>query len=197
MTAYELHDGVTQYVVGAKMILDSVSNRLAEGDVLRVKELETADASLGRAIQEARRIISGLRPLIIDEQGISGAIDYLINEHEQRSGLHVDFTNNLAFARCDPLLENTVFRIVQEALNNVVRHAEVKETDIHLFQSHTKLHVEICDNGVGFDPAKIPAVRFGLRGIMERVRLLGGKAAIESAPGKGTKIIAELPFLLK
>jgi len=97
--------------------------------------------------------------------------------------------------RLEPVLEGVVFRIVQEAVTNVERHSQSKAVTVRLQQQGGRLLVEIKDEGVGFNPDHVPADRFGLRGIHERARLFNGQAAIESSPGRGTKITVELPAI--
>jgi signal transduction histidine kinase len=96
--------------------------------------------------------------------------------------------------RLDPDLENAVFRIVQEALTNVERHSGADEGEVDLSERDGRLRIEVRDRGVGFDPLAVSDGRFGLEGVQERARLAGGTASIESAPGKGTRVVVDLPI---
>lgn len=95
--------------------------------------------------------------------------------------------------RLEPLLEGTIYRIVQEAIANARRHSRSDRAVVRLTQTEARIHVEVRDWGIGFHPAKVGRGRFGLAGIRERARLLNGWASIESSPGRGTRILVELP----
>ncbi|MCE9545376.1 MAG: PAS domain-containing protein [Planctomycetia bacterium] len=194
MVAYEIHDGLVQDVVAAKMLLEG--HCVPHGDSVQLvqQEYDRVRNLLIDAIDEGRRLISELRPPILDEQGIVGSIEYLVAEHAQKSGLRVGFKHRVDFDRLAPLFEGSVFRIVQEALNNVSRHSQAASAEISLAQLDRRLILEIRDEGLGFEPDLVPADRFGIRGIVERARLFGGSATIESRPGKGTLIVVKLPI---
>jgi len=149
---------------------------------------------LRKAIGEGRRMITTLRPMIIDEMGIIEAIHYLVAEEEATQRLNVTFTHDVRFGRLAPMLEGIVFRIVQESLNNVRRHAGVQDAEVRLQQTGSMLLIEIEDRGAGFDPARIEDHHFGLEGIRERARLIGGKATIRSFVGHGTIVSVVLPI---
>jgi len=190
LISYEIHDGLLQYVVGAKMIVESICQS-SDGNARELAN--TVRQLLGNAIKDGRAVIAGLRPMVIDEQGIVGAIEYLISD-EPISKLQIDFKHDVKFDRLAPPLEQTVFRIVQEALTNVYRHSQTDRASIELKQIDHRLRLEISDDGVGFDLSQVPSDRFGVRGIMERARLFGGSAQINSAPGQGTRIVVEIPL---
>ena len=151
---------------------------------------------LRKAINEGRRMITELRPMIIDELGIVEALNYLVEEEQASERLTVAFTHDVSFHRLDPMLEGTLFRIVQESLNNVRRHAKVSEAKVRLKQNDSIVGVEIEDSGVGFQVDNVGDQHFGLEGIRERARLIGGKATIASVPGQGTVVSVTLPIQL-
>lgn len=194
LIAYEIHDGFVQDVVGGKMLLEAIVARLEQDHDPRLRELNQSLLLLTRAINEGRRMIGELRPMIIDEEGIVAAIMYLINGEKERGAPDIEFIDNIQFDRLDPMVEGAVFRIVQEALGNALRHSHSEDIIVRLTQVDSKLHIEVEDGGVGFDISKVPEDRFGLRGIQERARLFGGHATIESAPGEGTRVHAVLPI---
>ena len=99
----------------------------------------------------------------------------------------------MQFERLEPLLEATIYRIVQQAINNIQRHSRAERAEIRLTQQGDWIHLEIQDWGIGFDPSSVSEDRFGLQGIRERARLMRGRAVIDSAPGKGTQINVDLP----
>jgi PAS domain S-box-containing protein len=194
LTAYEIHDGLAQYVAGALMHFEAASrDRGPDSDDETDEQFELGLQLLRRTIDEARRLISGLRPPILDEQGIVSAVEYLINEQTDVSG-RVEFEVVEPFARLSPLLESTLFRIVQEALTNIGRHAGPgARTKINLHKDDDRIHLEIRDWGAGFDNTAVSNKAHGLRGIRERARLMGGNAAIHSKPGVGTLVVVEIP----
>ena len=160
------------------------------------KAYDAALTMLRQSHAEARRIISGVRPPILDEQGVVAAIDHLVNE-ERRKGLQIAVRTSVEFGRLAPILENAVYRIAQEALTNASKHSKAKKVEVALVQQGDQLRIEIQDQGVGFKPKDVATNRFGLAGIRERARLLGGTATIDSKPGKGTRIVVELPVMAR
>ncbi len=192
LVAYEIHDGLVQDVTGGLMHLDAV-----DPETLPAKAREQFDLVrrlLRRTIDEGRRMISGLRPPIIDELGVVAAIEYLISEKEPDCPTRFELRAEVEFDRLDPLFEGTIYRIVQECLTNVVRHSQARHALVSLKQSGNRLELQIVDDGVGFDPSQIHERRFGLQGVRERARMLHGRADVESAPGKGSRILVSLPL---
>ena len=121
------------------------------------------------------------------------AIEYLIHEASQRP-TKILFDHAVDAARFEPLLEGAMFRIVQEALANVLRHSQAPVAQVTLLQSPDRLSLIVEDWGIGFDPRQIVGRQFGLHGIRERARLFGGTTRIDSTPGQGTRISVELPL---
>jgi signal transduction histidine kinase len=193
--SYEIHDGFAQQITGALFHLEAFQ-RLREADRLQAeKDLDQSAALLSRSIDETRRLISGLRPPILDESGILAAVEYLICEYRERSGVDIMLRHDLRGSRFAPPLENAVFRIVQESLTNATRHSRSDFIRVELSEIEDRLQIVIFDEGVGFDPAAVPENRFGLRSIRERTRLLEGRVEIDSAPGAGCSIRVELPLV--
>ncbi len=152
---------------------------------------------LRQAHSEARRLISGVRPPILDESGIVAALAHLVNEERRKQATVIEFHAQVAFDRLAPIIENAVYRIAQEALANACRHSKAEKVLLELVQNGGQIRIEVQDRGVGFNPENVEESRFGLAGIRERARLLGGIAIIESQEGQGTRIVAELPILLR
>lgn len=194
LIAYEIHDGFVQDVVGAHLALEGLAARLERGEPVAAEQLTMLRRLLRQSIDEGRRMISELRPMIIDERGIIDAISYLISEHAQQGGPEVAFVHDVSFERLSPLLEGTMFRIVQEALNNVQRHSGASIAEVELLQEDGRLRLVIRDHGVGFDLKQVPTDRFGLRGMKERARLFGGHTTIRSQPGRGTEVLVDMPI---
>jgi PAS domain S-box-containing protein len=193
MVAYEIHDGFIQEVVGARMILQGLRRLLVDVEPSTVARFDSAVSLLAHAVNEGRRLISELRPMIIDEMGIVDAMEFLIGEEEARGDMAIRFSHRIQCERLPALLQATVFRITRESLNNARRHGAATQVDIRLTQIGTKfLILEVQDNGVGFNPDAVPSDRYGLAGIRERAQLFGGGATIESSPNKGTRITVKL-----
>jgi PAS domain S-box-containing protein len=194
LVAYEIHDGLVQDVTGALMFLEASAEGEKGAKAATKQKLEVARKLLQGAINEARRLINGLRPPILDEAGVVSAIEHLAADMATRAKIDVRFEHEVEFDRLAPRLENTIYRIVQEALTNVHRHSRANQADVRLCQSDHTLRITVRDEGVGFNPADVVPNRLGLTGVQERARLFGGAARIISAPGKGTTIDVELPL---
>lgn len=204
LTAYEIHDAVVQDIAAALMHFEAYHDacRLAFGEdygnhpqaATLNAAAEQAQALLRRAIDELRRLISGLRPPIIDEFGVVAAIEYLVGEQPRGGPIPVTFHHDVRFERLAPLLEGAIYRIVQEALANVQRHSAAQQAEVRLWHRDDRIFLDIRDDGVGFDPAQVTEHRLGLRGIRERSKLLRGDATVESSPGNGTRVRVELPI---
>lgn len=198
MVSHDIHDGFVQEVFGAKMLCEALVTQLdLPADSPSHSRFQAIIEALSRATADARRLISELRPLVIDEDGIVEAIRYLISDSSIAQEIKITFTQNIRTPRYDSMLEGNLFRIVQEALNNARRHSEAAAVSIHLEEQGSTIRLTIQDNGIGFDLNQIDPSRFGIRGIRERARLFGGTAKISSQPGTGTKIIVEVPRELK
>jgi PAS domain S-box-containing protein len=192
MLAYDIHDGFVQDVVGAQMRIEGA---LGLKDIDEIKDaLETVSQILRKGIADGRSLIRNLRPMVLDEAGVVEAIRHLAADFQQTSGLAVALAHDVQFDRLEPMLEGAIFRIVQEALNNVKQHARANEAQVELVQRGAKLAITVRDEGRGFDLDDVPRDRFGLRGIRERARVFGGKATIESRADAGTTVRVELPI---
>jgi signal transduction histidine kinase len=193
LVAYEIHDGLVQHATGAQLHLERLlaSESLLTG---RARDgVELALRLIRKSVDEARQLISGLRPPLLDEQGVLAAVRYMIDD-QPAEGPSIRLDARVRFERLEPLLEAAIFRIVQEAITNATRHGKSDRIEVRLTQVDDRLQVEIVDWGVGFDPGSVGGDRMGLQGIRERARLLGGRAEIESAPGKGARVFVELPI---
>ncbi|EAQ82221.1 PAS domain-containing protein [Blastopirellula marina] len=197
LTALEIHDGFVQYVVGAQFAFDAVRYRLQDEQHPALEDQVKGLEMLRSAIVEARRTISRLRPLVIDDDGLVESLRYLAAEESDRYGFDAAIECEGEYEDLDPLLMGAMFRIVQEGVSNVRRHSGVAEAHVKVKREGDRIAIEIQDNGKGFDLSKVSNERFGVRGIVERARLFGGSAAIDSAPGKGTRIQVKLPTLAR
>jgi PAS domain S-box-containing protein len=195
LVAYEIHDGLAQELTGALLRLQAFREILKRDPDEAWRVFDVGVNLLGQSVSEARRLITGLRPMILDESGIAAAIDYLVCENTQRGGPRIEFHDGLGDDRLAAGLEVAVFRIVQEALTNARQHSRGDRVRVDLSRRDGTVRVEVRDWGVGFDAATVTDNQFGLEGIRERARLLGGHATVDAAPGKGTRILVELPVV--
>jgi two-component system NarL family sensor kinase len=149
---------------------------------------------LNEAIQEVRRVSHDLRPSILDDLGLEPALRNLLDEFKLRTGILVDLRLSLPAARLNDDIETTLYRVVQEALTNIEKHADASHLLVRSWYSNGLLWLELKDNGCGFDPDDLsPQAGIGLRNIRDRLELLGGELALESAPGEGTRLCIGLP----
>ncbi len=197
LVAYEIHDELAQQLTGAQMRFQGFTQLCDQVPEKAQKAFAGGLRLLGDAISEARRLISGLRPPILDELGVVAAVDYLVHELNEREGLQIEFRHDVPFDRLAAPLEAAIFRIAQESLNNACRHGQSDKVRVELTGRNGFVRIEVRDWGIGFDPEKVEENRFGLQGVRERARLFKGHATIDSTPGKGTRITAELPILAK
>ena len=195
LISYDIHDGLAQELAGAIMQFQIYAQARQANPKDAAKAFDSAMTMLQQSHGEARRLISGVRPPILDESGVMAAIAHLVYDPAFEEGPKIDFRNRVKFKRLAPILENVIYRIVQEGLTNARNHSKSKEIRVSLKQRGDRLRIEIRDWGVGFDPKIVQENHFGLEGIRERARLLGGKCNIKSKPGEGTAIVVELPVV--
>jgi signal transduction histidine kinase len=192
--ARELHDEIGQILTGLKLILDMSLRLPPEESQANVQE---AQKLVGELMSKVRQISLDLRPGMLDDLGLLPALLWYFERYKTQTKVQVNFTHSgLEAQRFTPEIETAAYRIVQEALTNVARHAEIKSVTVQVWADPDILCVEIEDRGAGFNPqAALEAnVSTGVAGMGERARLLGGGLTIESDVGKGTLITAHLPL---
>ncbi len=190
--ARELHDETLQELGALKVMLDS-ARRSEDADRTR----GAIDAALGQielSIRNLQALITELRPAALDQIGLLPALEALVKRASATSGVHIDYeVAGVAEApRLDPEIERTLYRLIQEALTNVTKHADATHVRLGLAEVDGCLKVSVEDDGSGFDTGQISA-GFGLVGMQDRVGLVGGRVSIESTPGAGTTVRAEIP----
>ena len=196
LIAYEIHDGLTQHLTAAVMQFQTFSRLQSRKPLEAAKVFDTGMQMLGHSLSEARRLISGVRPPLLDEVGVLAAVESLIYETASReTEIRIEFHHKVEFARLAPALENALYRIVQESLANACRHSKSEKARIEILQIGDHVRVEVRDWGVGFAPQSVDEGCYGLAGIRERARVLGGRATIDSTPGEGTRVTVELPLM--
>jgi PAS domain S-box-containing protein len=191
--ASELHDEIGQQLTGLRLVLKRDGDESVEVVRSRLSQAQTIVDGL---LKTVRRLSFDLRPADLDQFGLLPALLGLFERYTGQTGILVDFRHRDMERRAAPEVETTAYRVVQEALTNAARHAGVAGVTVRVWREEDILHLKIEDRGRGFDPdvvAKVPQSR-GLFGMSERISLRGGRMNIESAPGSGTTITAELPI---
>ncbi|NUQ65538.1 MAG: sensor histidine kinase [Pirellulales bacterium] len=193
LIAYEIHDGLAQQLAGASMQIQALRAMVGNASSETSRAFDTVQRLLEDSLREARGLINGLRPPSLDEYGVEAAIEELISRKGLGQEVQIEFQCELGCGRMAAALENAVFRIVQEGINNARRHSRSDWIRVALSARNGCVRIEIQDRGIGFDPSTVNEGRFGLQGIRERARLFGGQAVVESGPGKGARILVTLP----
>jgi signal transduction histidine kinase len=190
--ARELHDetgqALTSILLGLKGIRAAANDEDAERAEADLRELVV------RALQDVRSLAVELRPAALDDFGLVPALERLSATFTERTGIRASVAATLGDTRLPPETETVVYRLVQEALTNVVKHAAATEVSIVLTRRDGGVSVVVEDDGKGFAESDVRSDALGLLGMRERLALLGGTLAIESTPGEGTAVIAYLPL---
>ncbi len=192
--ARELHDGVGPALASLNLRLRTARKLLEQDHNAAAEEIEEL-AELAQAnIQDIRRLIQNLRPAALDELGLVPALREYLARCQREHGLVIEFTADEG-ERLPAPMETTLFRITQEALNNVVRHAQARRVEVALRRGEAHVTLRVADDGRGFDPeAPQPGTHLGLWSMRERVEQLGGQFQVESVPGAGTTVRAAIPL---
>ena len=193
--AREIHDELGQQLTGLKMDLSWITRKLkSDDDAINEKLLGTLSL-IDTTIKTVRKIATELRPSILDDLGLVAALEWQGEEFEKRSDIKVNFTSRLDETILQPDITTALFRIYQELLTNVARHAEAKIVNTFIYVDNDQLHLSVQDNGTGFDADDIISKKtLGLRGIKERTNLIGGIYEIKTKPGEGTFVLISVPL---
>ena len=197
--ACEIHDGLVQSLAGVNFKLELCQTLVRKDPKASLATLRESKAQLKLAIQEARHVIFNLRPLQYDKMELMPALTSYLKSFETQYHMKTELSVAGNETKLYPRTKIFLFRIVQEALSNVQKHAKAKKVAVQLDIGLDLLQVTITDDGVGFDMEAIlrdPEKwdHFGIRGILERARLVGGEAKIDSRKGRGTKIMLRVPL---
>jgi signal transduction histidine kinase len=188
----ELHDELGQELTALNLALTLTQQRFQRDPQSIAANLVELQALLSRTQATTRGLVSELRPRMIDELGLQAALEWLIRQTEDRSGVSCQLvTDDLASLPIS--VSNVAFRIVQEALTNVARHSQAKTAKVSLMVRNHNVELAVVDDGVGMERSTQPR-GFGLIGIRERVAMLAGRLDIDSRPGVGTTLRASLPL---
>ena len=191
--AHELHDEAGQLLASVHMALDELVAQVPE----RSDAVQRIHALLDRVEGQLRRLSRELRPTILDDLGLGPAIEWLALGAAERTG--VSITVHAPITRLPSAMETALYRIIQEAVTNAMRHAGASTMEVRVWQEDTTVHAAVRDDGRGFDAEATMARRgdrgLGLIGMRERVDALGGRFALRSAPGQGTEVSVAIPIL--
>jgi signal transduction histidine kinase len=190
--ARELHDetgqALTSILLGLRAVEQTASAEEMRAATSDLRELVVA------TLQDVRRLAVQLRPKALDDFGLAAALERLAQTFSEATDMQVEVEAQLGQERLPPEVETTLYRIVQEALTNIVKHAEAAKVSILLIRRPTTATVVIEDDGRGFDTDDVRDEGLGLVGMRERVELHDGRLTVESAPGSGTTLVAEVPL---
>jgi signal transduction histidine kinase len=197
--ARELHDEIGQVLTGLAAGLRGVQQMLAT-DPQKVRlQLRQLEGMTVRAITELGHLVSDLRPSLLDDMGLHAALGWYVEQVNQRGDAQIELLLEGPHCRLAPEIETTMFRIAQESLTNVLRHAQARYATLTLLCGDDKAMLQVKDDGGGFDTAAVMETEggagWGLIGIQERVQLAGGEFHIQSVPGEGTTLKVEIPLL--
>jgi PAS domain S-box-containing protein len=194
--AHQLHDEAAQMTAVAHLTLDEISRRLPRRLAAR---LHTVRAVLDGLEDRLRHISHELRPTLLDDMGLLPALGFLAEGFSARTGIPVEVEGDLGQERLEPLVETALYRIIQEALANVGRHAQATQVWVGFEHRKGALRCRVKDDGVGFDPEAGGgrAGGLGLLGIRERLAGLGGRLEVASSCGKGTQLVAHVPLVAR
>ena len=189
--ARELHDETGQALTSILLGLKGLEERMDDAESREAAE-ELRELVVS-TLQDVRRLAVELRPSALDDFGLVAALERLTGSFAEQTGIAVDFQTALAEERLPEEVETAIYRIVQESLTNVVKHARARRVSILLARKDGAVKAVVEDDGQGFDPAEQTGGS-GLVGMRERLALLGGRLAVESAPDRGTTVAAEVPL---
>src|SRR5579872_525327 len=190
-----VHDELGQALTGLKIDLSWLGGRLPRHLDTLIDKAREMSSHIDETIKTVRRISTELRPGILDHLGLGAAIEWQANEFQARTGIQCKTSNSLDRAILHEEVNTVFFRIFQEILTNIIRHAGATRVQVQLAETDGRLLLEVRDNGRGITPEQISNVKsIGLLGMRERAALLGGVIAIRGTPKKGTRVRVSIPF---
>lgn len=197
--ARDIHDGPAQMMANAILQLEIVERLISEDPSRALEEIRDLRKTIAESLREIRRIIFDLRPMMLDDLGLAPALRRYISDFTQRHGLPVEMNVVGKETRIDPIIELVLFRIVQEALHNARKHALASKVVVTLGYGVSAVGASIEDDGKGFDLVAVSrgvskSEKFGIAGMKERAKLLGGSLDIDTAPGRGTRVTVRIPI---
>lgn len=196
--AREVHDELGQALTGLKLDMSWLATKVARSNTVVQNKVKTMVDHIDETIQTVRRIATELRPGILDSLGLVAALEWQANEFTSRSGAACHVTASVDDSSLSQQITTVFFRIYQEALTNIIRHAGASRVDVHLSEEGNTLTLIVKDNGRGISEEEIVNTRsIGLVGMRERAMLIGGEVSLHGAPGQGTSMILRVPLQQK
>jgi PAS domain S-box-containing protein len=190
----ELHDELGQLLTGIRMEVSWLGGRLEEGQQALTQKVGTIKGQIDQTIASVRRMSSELRPLVLDDLGFAAAASWYVDQFSARTGLTVELHLPTDEPQLDDGLATALFRVLQESLTNVARHAEARRVEVRLALRDAEWALSIRDDGIGFARSPGKAGEIGLVGMRERAQILGGEFSVTTAPGAGTLIEIRIPI---
>lgn len=192
----EIHDGPAQMMANVLMRSDLIERIYRERGIDKaIEEIASLKITVRNALSEVRRIIYDLRPMALDDLGVVPTLrKYLLTVEEYNPGVTIHFQTLNQEHRLSTNYEVSIFRLVQECVNNALKHSKTKEIWVKIEWMKNQVNIVVKDQGVGFDTKYVKENSFGLIGMRERVDILKGKMSVDSAPGKGTTIMIKIPL---
>ena len=197
--ARDLHDETGQSLTAIGMGLRGLSSKLGGRNKDALNTLHKLETLTADSLQELQRLMTDLRPSHLDDLGLSAALRWYSTKVQEHSPLHIRVDIHGEECDLDDAMKITIFRVIQESLNNVIKHAQATHVNIHLYFEEKNVRISVFDNGIGFDRDQVQQRRtnrpsLGLAGMEERTALLGGTVTVQSRPGYGTEIEARIPY---
>jgi signal transduction histidine kinase len=193
--AREVHDELGQALTGLKLDMSWLATKVMRSAPPVQEKVRTMVDHIDETIQTVRRIATELRPGILDSLGLVAALEWQANEFQSRSGIACHVTSTVDDSQLSQQIATVFFRIYQEALTNIIRHAKASKVDVHLTEEGDALVLTVKDNGRGISDEEIANTRsIGLVGMRERAMLIGGEITLQGAPGKGTTMTLRVPL---
>lgn len=193
--ARDLHDGPTQVLTNISMKLEILKMMIDSDPEMAKNQVEQLHKRVGEVVSEIRHLIYDLRPIAVDEVGLLEATQSICTQLQQNWNLPITLRveNNIESKFVAPAKQVALYRLIQEILNNMKKHAKANHIEVEFVRSGEKLLITITDDGVGFDPNYIPPGHYGLIGMKERALYLGGTLDIDSVIGQGSKFTIRVP----
>lgn len=187
----ELHDELGGALTGIRLALARSEKRLGEK---AQSELKKVDSLLDETMNLVSTLSNNMRPGVLYEFGLVEALKWYFERYTRQTGVKICFTQDELDSRCSDVIEMTAYRIVQESLTNVARHAGAKKATVLIRSDSEKLYLHIEDEGCGFDPQESDITSSGISGMQDRALVAGGDLVVDSSPGRGTRVACELPL---
>jgi signal transduction histidine kinase len=197
--ARDLHDDTGQSLTAIGMGLRGLSGKLSARNKEALNTLHKLETLTADSLKELQRLMTDLRPSHLDDLGLSAAIRWYAGKIQEHSSLNIRVDIHGEECELDDAMKISIFRIIQESLNNIIKHSQASHVNIHLQFEEKNVGISVLDNGIGFDHEESKKRRtsrpsLGLAGMEERAALLGGTVTVQSRPGYGTEVEALIPY---